>query len=119
MSVSPSVVSGPCAGDVPPSVSPEAPPPLVLLIEDEEMVADLVERLLVRLGKRVLRARDGAEGAQMFAEYEHDIALVMLDCCLPDIDGVAMCRVIRQHAPNLPFGSESDNNISIPCCGRS
>src|SRR5687768_4898594 len=43
---------------------------LVLLIEDDEGVADMVERFLGRLGKRVLRARDGAEGAQLFAEYE-------------------------------------------------
>lgn len=101
MSVFPSVVSEPQAGDA--AAGPVGPAsPLVLLIEDDELVADIVERLLVRLGKRVLRARDGAEGAQMFAEYESDIALVMLDCCLPDIDGAALCRVLRQHAPQLP-----------------
>jgi two-component system, cell cycle sensor histidine kinase and response regulator CckA len=74
----------------------------VLLIEDDELVADIVERLLSRMGKRVLRARDGAEGAQLFAEYESEIALVMLDCGLPDIDGAALCRVLRQHAPTMP-----------------
>src|SRR5687768_7191811 len=102
MSVSPSVVSGPFADDIPPAPATEAPAPLVLVIEDDELVANVVERLLVRLGKRVLRARDGAEGAQMFAEYESDIALILLDCNLPDIDGTALCRVIRNHAPTLP-----------------
>jgi DNA-binding response OmpR family regulator len=75
---------------------------LVLLIEDDDLVADIVERLLSRSGKRVLRARDGAEGAQLFAEYRPEIALVMLDCGLPDIDGAALCRVLRQHAPTMP-----------------
>ena len=74
----------------------------MLLIEDDQCVADVVERMLLRMGKRVLRARDGAEGAQLFAEYESEIALVMLDCCLPDIDGAALCRVLRRHAPALP-----------------
>jgi DNA-binding response OmpR family regulator len=105
MRVSPSVVSPSCDSDAPtnPSFSDSAAAQLlVLLIEDDELVADIVERILCRLGKRVLRARDGAEGAQLFAEYERDIALVVLDCGLPDIDGVALCRVLRHHAPALP-----------------
>lgn len=101
MSVSPTVVpeaGRPAAEPVPAPV----PPQLVLVIEDDECVAEISERFLSRLGWRVLRARDGAEGAQMFAEYESEIAIVMLDCGLPDIDGVALCRVMRQHAPQLP-----------------
>ncbi len=101
MSVSPTVV--PEAGVPVAALAPvPAPPQLVLVIEDDECVAEISERFLARLGWRVLRARDGAEGAQMFAEYESEIAIVMLDCGLPDIDGVALCRVMRQHAPQLP-----------------
>lgn len=86
-----------------PTLSPPSPPFLALLIEDEECVANLVERILSRMGKRVLRARDGAEGAQLFAQYETEIALVVLDCGLPDVDGAALGRVLRQHAPTLPL----------------
>ena len=105
MSVSPTVVSLSSKYEVP-TANPFEPGSrshdLVLVIEDDDHVADIVERILSRLGKRVLRACDGAEGAQLFAEYEAEIALVMLDCCLPDINGTALCRVLRRHAPRLP-----------------
>jgi CheY-like chemotaxis protein len=105
MSVFPSVVSPLLETDRAKFRECSRPTPaqiLVLLIEDDELVADIVERTLIRFGKRVLRARDGTEGALLFAEYESEIALVILDCGLPDIDGIALCRVLRHHAPALP-----------------
>ena len=78
------------------------PADLVLLIDDDEFIADIVERILSRSGKRVLRARNGSEGAQFFAAYQAEISLVMLDCGLPDINGVTLCRLFRQKAPLLP-----------------
>ena len=102
MRVSPSVVSDPSDA----SASPFAPSPesseVVLLVEDDELIGDIVTQLLSRITKRVLWARNGAEAAQLFAENESKIALVMLDCCLPDVDGLALCRVLRKLAPKLP-----------------
>jgi CheY-like chemotaxis protein len=101
MSNSPSVLSAQNAG----TPSPFPPPmgQLILLIEDDPFVGDVLERMLERLGKRVLRARNGTEGTQMFAMYEKDISLVMLDCFLPDMNGAALCRVFRQHSPRMPI----------------
>jgi two-component system, cell cycle sensor histidine kinase and response regulator CckA len=77
-------------------------PELVLLIEDDDFVATVVERILLRFVPRVLRASNGAEAARFFAENEGKISLVMLDCCLPDVSGVSLCRVFRRLAPTLP-----------------
>lgn len=77
--------------------------PLVLLVEDDVCVAEVVAFMLTRQGNRVLRAADGAQAAQHFATHEHEIALVMLDCGLPDVDGVSLCRVFRKLAPELPI----------------
>lgn len=104
MSVSPTVVSTPWAHNTSNPFAREEPRlELALLIEDDDLVAGMVERILSRRVRRVLRARDGAEGAQLFAEYETRINLVMVDCCLPDVDGVALCRVLRRISPELPF----------------
>lgn len=102
MRVSPTVVS-----DLAPADQQRTPLPanrgLVLLIEDDDLVATIVERILTRMGRQVVRARDGAAGAQRFAENEASISIVMLDCCLPDIDGVRLGRALRHIVPGLPL----------------
>lgn len=75
----------------------------MLLIEDDASVSDVLRHLLARHGHRVLHAPDGTQGAAYFASHEKDIALVIVDCGLPDVDGVALCRVFRKLAPNLPI----------------
>lgn len=76
---------------------------LVLLVEDDVCVADVVAHMLTRQGCRVVRADDGAKAAQQFAQHEREVAIVILDCGLPDVDGVSLCRVFRKLAPNLPI----------------
>lgn len=66
-------------------------------------MADVIAHMLSRHGCRVLRAGDGAQAAQHFARNEREVAVVILDCGLPDIDGVSLCRVFRKLAPNLPI----------------
>jgi len=102
MSVSPPDISGAlCTTTADPFIAPQASN-LVLLIDDDEFVADIVERILLRVGKRVLRARNGREGAQLFKAHQLNLAVIMLDCGLPDISGVSLCRTFRQTAPDLP-----------------
>lgn len=102
MSVSRTVVSASVTSDSTPPIGVPAQGPLVLVIEDDVCVADVVAHMLTRNGNRVVRARDGAEGAQCFATHESDVALVIVDCGLPDIDGIALARVLRRLAPTLP-----------------
>src|SRR4051812_43904124 len=103
MRVSPSVLPEGSGLELPPVVATSPRPELVLLVEDDELVGDVVEQILGRMVNRVIRARNGTEAAQLFAENESKISLVMLDCCLPDVDGVALCRVLRRIAPKLPI----------------
>lgn len=74
----------------------------VLLVEDDDIVAGLVARILARRARCVLRAASGAEGEQLFAAHRAEIALAILDCWLPDIDGTVLCRRLRRAAPGLP-----------------
>lgn len=68
--------------------------PLILVVDDEESILDFVEMGLTHEGFRVVRAENGLEALEAFRE--HRPALIVLDLMLPDIDGLEVCRRIRQ-----------------------
>ena len=65
----------------------------VLVVEDEPMVAEVVERYLRRDGYDVCVVHDGKAALTAFASFQPD--LVVLDLMLPLIDGKEVCRRIR------------------------
>jgi DNA-binding response OmpR family regulator len=68
----------------------------VLIVEDEPMVAEVVERYLRRDGYDVHIAEDGPAALAEFARFRPD--LVVLDLMLPKLDGREVCRRIREQA---------------------
>lgn len=66
----------------------------ILVVEDEAMVADVVERYLRRAGYEVEVAHDGNAG--LAAYYRTLPDLVVLDVMLPGIDGLEVCQRIRE-----------------------
>jgi DNA-binding response OmpR family regulator len=65
----------------------------VLVVEDEPMVAEVVERYLRRDGYDVAVIHDGALALREFARTPPD--LVVLDLMLPGVDGLEVCRQLR------------------------
>lgn len=68
----------------------------ILLVEDNEMNADMLSRRLRRLGHEVLVAEDGRQGVDMAREHRPD--LVLMDMDLPVIDGWSATRQIKADA---------------------
>jgi DNA-binding response OmpR family regulator len=66
----------------------------ILVVDDEPNIADLVDLYLTREGFRVLKRDTGAGGLE--AAREQRPRLVVLDVGLPDIDGLEVCKRIRQ-----------------------
>src|SRR5262245_1743584 len=66
----------------------------VLVVDDEANIADLIELYLAREGYRVVKAGGGEAGLRAVAA--HRPRLVVLDVGLPDIDGLEVCRRLRQ-----------------------
>lgn len=73
----------------------------ILLVEDEDMVRAVAERALTRQGYEVTTASDGEEGLEKIREGG-DFDLVLSDVVMPNLDGPAMARQLRQIAPGLP-----------------
>ena len=68
----------------------------VLVVEDEPMVAEVVERYLRRDGYDVAIVHDGKAALEEFQTFAPD--LVVLDLMLPKIDGREVCRRIRERS---------------------
>jgi two-component system, OmpR family, response regulator len=66
----------------------------IVVVDDEPNIADLVELYLARDGYRVLKAATGEAGLE--AIRNHRPRLVVLDVGLPDMDGLEVCRRLRQ-----------------------
>jgi DNA-binding response OmpR family regulator len=74
-------------------------PQSVLVVEDEASIASFVAAYLKNAGYAVRTTPSGKEALKLVASEKP--ALVVLDLMLPDIDGVEVCKQIRQHG-DLP-----------------
>jgi signal transduction histidine kinase/CheY-like chemotaxis protein len=76
--------------------------PLVLVVDDEDLVREMVARMLKRLGYEVLTARDGLEGLEVFRAHAADVSVAVLDVTMPKLDGWATLKAIRAVRPDIP-----------------
>ncbi len=74
--------------------------PLVLVVDDEEMVNELLVAALQFYGFSVCSATNGTD-AMRAVEQQHP-NLVVLDVSLPDIDGFEVCRRMRAYGHDAP-----------------
>jgi len=65
----------------------------ILVVEDDEAIADVLRRSLRQEGHEVRSAADGVEALRAAEEFIPD--LVILDLGLPGLDGVEVCRRLR------------------------
>ena len=68
----------------------------ILVVEDEPMVAEVVERYLRRDGHVVRVVHDGEAALDAFERFQPD--LIVLDVMLPGVDGLEVCRRVRARA---------------------
>ena len=68
--------------------------PRILLVEDDPTIREMTQLALQRDGFAVDTAGDGATGLSAFRSQAPDV--VLLDVMLPGVDGVSVCRTIRE-----------------------
>jgi PAS domain S-box-containing protein len=73
----------------------------VLLVEDEEVVKELLERVLSEEGYRVLCAPDAKLAEKVFLEHREEISLLLTDVILPEQTGVQLHRSLARRKPAL------------------
>jgi len=60
---------------------------VVLVIDDEEMIRTLAEKILEQNGYKVITAENGKDGVEKFREHKDSIDAVILDMIMPEMDG--------------------------------
>ncbi|MFG3056974.1 response regulator [Kitasatospora sp. NPDC048239] len=91
-------------------MNPAAPTaqPHILIVEDDEVIREATRMALERYGFPVSTAADGLEGLETFQAVRPD--LLLLDVMLPLLDGVGLCRRIREESqlPILMMSARTD-----------
>lgn len=80
---------------------PLTPPAKVLIVEDEPKLGASVQKELIEQGFDVDLAYDGLIGERMFKRATYD--LILLDINLPHINGLELCRLIREVNREVPI----------------
>jgi two-component system, OmpR family, response regulator MprA len=85
----------------------------VLVVEDDESIADVLRRSLRAEGHEVMSAGDGVEALSLSEQFVPD--LVVLDLGLPRLDGIEVCRRLRAESdvPILILTARTDTDQRV------
>ncbi|MBR7010684.1 MAG: response regulator transcription factor [Oscillospiraceae bacterium] len=86
----------------------------ILIVEDDNNIADLLRLYLEKENYEVAIASDGGKGVELFRRFQPD--LVLLDLMLPVLDGWSVCRTIRAESKTpvimLTAKGETDDKVN-------
>lgn len=86
----------------------------ILIVEDDNNIADLLRLYLEKENYEVVIASDGGKGVEQFRRFQPD--LVLLDLMLPVLDGWGVCRTIRAESKTpvimLTAKGETEDKVS-------
>lgn len=72
----------------------------VLIVEDEQKLANLIRSSIKDLFFKVVTAKDGIEGLKKFNSFKPDI--IISDILMPNLNGLEMCKAIKEQS-NIPI----------------
>jgi signal transduction histidine kinase len=78
-----------------PAPTHESEPVNILLVDDQPGKLVTYESILGELGETLIKAQSGREALELL--LRHDIAVILIDVCMPDLDGYELAAMIRQH----------------------
>lgn len=78
-----------------------APKTSLLVVEDDNNISTAIEEYFSKVGYAVNTVSDGIAGLEAAAKNRPDV--VVLDLMLPKMDGLAVCKELRQRSPQIPI----------------
>ncbi len=85
----------------------------ILLIDDEAVVHEMIEKILTPEGFNLLHAYNGEEGVKTAIELKPD--LILLDLVMPDVDGFEVAKNIKKHpvSAQIPIFIITSKDLSV------
>ena len=71
----------------------------ILVVDDAAIVRRLAFRLLSEAGYRVFEAGGAAEALEVLAMARGRVEVVLVDVVMPEVNGVDLARMVREHSP--------------------
>jgi len=86
-----------------PSIDPNFVKRRVLIVDDNEIDRQLIQRTVEKMGHDVLTAPNGKDGFDLAKSARPD--LILSDCRMPEMDGVEMCKQLKTdpETKNIPL----------------
>ncbi len=84
----------------------------VLLVDDEDMIIDVAQRMLEKLGYKVFAARDGREAVEVFRKHKDKIDAIVLDMIMPKMSGGEAFDRIKEIKPDIKVLLSSGYSIN-------
>jgi PAS domain S-box-containing protein len=73
----------------------------ILVVDDEDNIREITRSTLEKFGYRVLTAVDGKNGLDLYNQHREEIAAVLTDIAMPNLDGPGMIRAIQEMEPAI------------------
>ncbi|BAZ06474.1 response regulator [Calothrix sp. NIES-3974] len=73
----------------------------ILVVEDDNSIAELLAEILTNQIYAVEIVADGKSALELIQAYDYD--LIILDVNLPELDGLSVCRQVRQSGKQMPI----------------
>lgn len=88
----------------------------ILIVDDEDDIIDLLEYNLEKEGYQTASATNGIEGIELARQLKPD--LIILDIMMPGMDGIDVCRRLRQdaylrHTPILMLTARTEEEVQV------
>lgn len=88
----------------------EAISPLILVVEDSPTNQKIACKILTKLGYRTIVAEDGQQALDILQTQRQEIALILMDCRMPVMDGLQATQAIRAQGDDIPIVALTANN---------
>lgn len=85
---------------------------MILLVDDEEMVADIGKDMLEKLGYKIIAAASGTEAIKLFNANRDQVKLVILDMIMPDMSGGETFNRLKAIKPDAKILLSSGYSIN-------
>ncbi len=75
----------------------------ILFVDDEDLLVEMAEGMLGRLGYKVVGTTDSANALQTFAKDPHAFDLVITDHTMPQMTGATLAQRLKEIRPDIPI----------------